>query len=339
MFVDMKRLKFKRWAVVNHGGGIGGVIITLILSLILRDVWALVIGSVAENLARTVLSFILYPYRPTLAWSREAYRDLIQFSKGLFGLSFLNLIFSRTDIFVLGKLFSPSELGLYTMAVYLVQTPAGFLLNVFGQTLLPTFAHVQNDRDRENKILLQITSVILLLGMPLLVFLYFCGHSILHAAYGHRYTAAAGALVVAGCVALVNLANAQITTVFYARGVPQLHRKAVAVMAIAMVVLIYPSAKSFGLVGGQLASLVAVVIGLLFQVARVRALTGMDMARYSGIFILASAVSMMVPILYLSPRFFVSISSPISNILLGATGCLVGYLVAAAVLWRKKAFL
>ena len=48
------------------------------------------------------------------------------FSKGMVGLSFLNLIFARADIFVLGKLYSPAMLGIYALAVNLIQTPAKF---------------------------------------------------------------------------------------------------------------------------------------------------------------------------------------------------------------------
>src|ERR1019366_5907257 len=76
------------------------------LSFFLRDVWALAIGFGSENAFRCLLSYILYPGLPSLGWENHAIRDLYRFSKQAFGLSFLNLIFSRTDIFVLGKLYS-----------------------------------------------------------------------------------------------------------------------------------------------------------------------------------------------------------------------------------------
>src|SRR5262249_20590787 len=152
-YVAIKEMKFKKWAAINHGGGICGEIITVILSFFIRDVWALALGSVAENVMRWMLSFILCPYLPSLSWEGEAFRDLLRFSKGLFGLAFLNLIFARTDVFVLAKLFSPADLGLYVMAIYLVQTPTNFIMNLLGQTLLPTFSQIQGQKDRENRIL------------------------------------------------------------------------------------------------------------------------------------------------------------------------------------------
>ena len=72
---------------------------------------------------------------------------------------------------------------------------------------------------------MQATAAVFFIGMPVLVLLYFCGHSLLTLAYGYRYGAAAGALFLAGCAALLNAANAPITSVLYARGYPQLHRR------------------------------------------------------------------------------------------------------------------
>jgi O-antigen/teichoic acid export membrane protein len=55
-YVALKKLKFSRWTMINSGGGICGVIVTIVLSFILRDVWALVIGSVSEAAFRCLFS-------------------------------------------------------------------------------------------------------------------------------------------------------------------------------------------------------------------------------------------------------------------------------------------
>jgi lipopolysaccharide exporter len=325
MYIAIKQLKFSRLAAIMHGGGIGGVIITVILSYIIRDVWALVIGATLESLARVSLSYVFYPYLPRVAWHREATRELLRFSRGLFGLSFLNLIFAKTDIFVLAKLYSPTQLGLYSMAVYLAQTPTGFIMNLLGQTMMPTFAHIQGDEERENRILLRVTALIFMLGMPVILFVYFCGRSVLDLAFGGRYSAAAPALVAAAVVSVLGLANGQITTVFYARGLPQLHRVCVIIMAATMIVLIYPFAKYFGLLGGQLACVAACAAGWLFQVVRIRHITHLGMARYFGSFVAAIAISSVVAVVCLGQRFAGLGNKPIVTIAFGVVGCAVAY--------------
>src|SRR5439155_15172350 len=122
-----------------------------------------------------------------------------------------------------------------------------FGMNLLGQTLLPAYCHVQDQNDRLKRILLRVTALLAFLGMPALVFVFFSGTSLLTVIYGPQYVGAAMALILASWVALINLANGQITMVFYAKGRPQLHRACVIIMAIVMLVFTYPFAKELGL--------------------------------------------------------------------------------------------
>jgi lipopolysaccharide exporter len=335
-YAALKQMKFSRWAVINHGGAILGVATTLILSVFIRNIWALVLGTCAESVAKCMLSYIVCPYLPPPRPNAHAMRDLLHFSKGVFGLPFLNLVFIRADVFVLAKLYSPAELGLYAMAIYLVQTPVTFIMNLLGQTLMPTFSHVREDSARMNRILLQVTGIIFILGMPAVIFLVFSGHSLLTMVYGHRYSAGSAALAIASCVALLNTANAQITTVFYSKGLPQIHRRCVAIMAVVTVILIYPLARKFGLLGGQLGCLASILVGYLFQIEQIRGVTGLDISQYRKSFIAAAVISMSGLIVCLVARSFGTSAQPMPNLLLGVMGCLITYVLAYAFFPRGR---
>jgi lipopolysaccharide exporter len=333
--IAIKNLKFYRLAIISHGGGICGVIITVVLSYFIRNIWALVLGLIAESLCRTVLSYILYPYLPPFAWDGTAVRELFRFSRGLFGLSFLNLIFSRTDIFVMAKLYPATQLGLYAMAIYLAQTPMSFLMNTLGQTLLPTLSHLQQDQERVNRIVIKVSSLLVFLGLPALAFAYFCGRSLLTLAYGARYSTATNALTVACFVALLNLLNGQLTTVFYAKGLPQLHRRSVGLMAVIMMVIIYPCAKFIGIAGGQVACLIAVIVGYVFQLERVRKITGLNLREYARPILFSATISLAVVAVCLSAKLLAIPLQPITNIIVGITGCFVAYVVGGAIFLKS----
>ena len=66
--LPQKEMKFGRWMAISNGGAICGVILTVVLSFVLRDVWALAIGFGSENAFRCLLSYILYPGLPSLGW-------------------------------------------------------------------------------------------------------------------------------------------------------------------------------------------------------------------------------------------------------------------------------
>jgi PST family polysaccharide transporter/lipopolysaccharide exporter len=320
-----KEMKLGRWSAITNGGAICGVVLTVVLSFIIRDVWALAIGYCAENAFRCILSYILCPGLPSLGWDKHAVRDLLKFSKGVFGLSFLNLIFARADIFVLAKLYSPTALGLYTMAVYLVQTPSVFLLNLLTQTLLPVFSHVQDDSERMNRILAEVTSWVILLGLPAMVVMGLCGPAVLTVVYGARYAVGAGPLAVACAVVLLNMLNVLITSVFYAGGRPALHRRAVTASAITVLIVIYPACRYLGVVGGQVAALLAILVSYSLQLNRVRTITGLNLLRYGRAFIPAAAVSAGVLGAGLGVGFLGLATTPVSRIALGAAACITAY--------------
>jgi lipopolysaccharide exporter len=139
-FVALKQLNYKRWAVIQYGSSIAGTLLTVGLALLFRSVWGLALGFVAESASRCILSYALCPFRPSFRIQTDAARDLLRFSRGIFGLSFLNFIFSRSDVFVLGKMISSAQLGIYTIGIYLAQVPASFALEWLAQIFMPLFS-------------------------------------------------------------------------------------------------------------------------------------------------------------------------------------------------------
>jgi lipopolysaccharide exporter len=335
-YIALKEMRFGKWAALNHGGGIFGVLVTVALSFFIRDVWALVLGSLAESAARCLLSYILCPYLPSLSWDRNAFIELLRFSRGLFGLAFFNLIFARADIFVLAKLYPAGQLGLYSMAVGLAQAPAGFIMNVQGQTLLPAFSQIQTDNARVNRTFLQTSALIVALGIPTFAFLALCGHSLLTISYGRRYGAAAGPFIVAAAVGLLNIVNGQPTIVFFAKGLPRLHRRSVAITAIIVVAAVYPFTKMFGLAGPQLACLAAMATGYALQVERMHLYTGLNLRQYGKMFVLPVLASASVGGVWLAGRPFAALARPVPNTILGIVGCLLAYSIAGVALLRSR---
>jgi len=334
-YVAMKDMRFSRWAAITHGGGILGVATTVILGFLFRDVWALVIGTCAESAARCILSFIICPYLPSFNVDRAAFKQLLQFSKGLFGLAPLVIIYMRLDIFVLGKLIPTAALGYYSLGISVAQVPAVFISNLLGQIFMPALSHVQDDKARVRRIVLQVTGLVMCLAMPGVVFAYFCGRSLLTLIYGHQYAVAAVPLVIAACCALIAFVNNQITTAFYAAGTPQLHRLCVVMMAVVMMILTYPLARWLGPAGGQLASLVSITVGFLIQLNRARHLIGIKVSQYRKLLLQGLAVSTVVVATCLIAQTLTVLTRPVFTVALGLLGCIVAYGVAAWMLIRN----
>jgi O-antigen/teichoic acid export membrane protein len=207
---------------------------------------------------------------------------------------------------------------------------------MLGQTLFPAFAHVQNDKERVNRILVEVTSWMILAGLPGVVVIYLCGHSLLLIMYGGRYVAAAGPLSVAAAVVFLTVLNAPITCALIGMGRPELHRHAVAASAIIMLITIYPACKLLGVVGGQVAALLATAAGYAFQVVRMRTLTGLDLGCYGKEFVRAMVVSGGLLAVGFGARYLGLATRPLANVALAVGSCIVAYALCVPTFLKIK---
>lgn len=335
-FVALKLMDFKKWSIIQCGGNIGGTVMAVVLTYFLRSVWALAIAYAAECAIFSILSYIVCPFRPRFELDHHSARDLLRFSRGVFGLSFLNLLFARADVFVLGRIVSANQLGIYTIAIYLAQVPSSFVLTLLGQMLLPMYSRLQEDSARVNRILLQVTSLILALFMPVFMFVVLSGRATLSLLYGTRYGVGSTVLLLAALVAFINVVNGQITTVLYAAGRPQLHRRCVALMAAVMIVLVYPAVLHFGTAGAQVASLVAVIAGYGWQLRQISRLTGFNSVSHVKRFALPGIVFGGLLAITAGVRHSLEFTSPIPDLIFGMTASLLALGLGTLVFARAR---
>jgi O-antigen/teichoic acid export membrane protein len=220
------------------------------------------------------------------------------------------------------------------MAISLVITPSAFFTSMLGQTLIPALSSVQDDKERLNRILVEVTSWLVLLGLPAAVSICLCAPYLLTVAYGSRYVGAVGPLSVACAVVLLTVLNAAITCVFFARGLPGLHRYSVAATAATMLVAIYPASRYLGPVGGQLAALLAIAVGYVLQLMLMPAVTGLKLLQYGGAFVRPALASAGMLAVVLGSRRLGLAARPAVYIALCLGSCVVAYALCALALLR-----
>ena len=183
---------------------------------------------------------------------------------------------------------------------------------------------------------MEVTSWMVLVGLPGVAVIYLCGRSLLSLVYGARYVAAAAPLAVAAAVVFLNILNVVITCIFTAVGRPALHRRAVAASAVVMLIAIYPACKMLGMVGGQVAALLAIIVSYLLQVIRMRDLTGLDLFRYGKTIVPAALVSAGILVAGVGARVLGLATRPGANIAFGVVACLTAYALCVPAFMRLK---
>ena len=139
-YVLEKKYRFDKVMLLVQGSGVFGAIVAIVLGLIIQSVWALVIGFVAEYAIMCVLSYVFVPIKPTFKINREDLAELFRFARAMLGLPILTIIALQTDVLVLGKVVAEDDLGMYYLAVALVQLPIFLFSRMVNPVLLPAFS-------------------------------------------------------------------------------------------------------------------------------------------------------------------------------------------------------
>jgi len=327
-YVAIKNMNFARWVIIYHGGDACGILMTISLASFYHNVWALVFGFAFGALARAVLSFVICPYRPGFSFDKSLLKDLFKYARGMLGIPVLTFIFMRADVFVLGKLCSPSSLGLYVMAAALARIPFELVTSIMNQIIMPTFSKMQTEKDKINKVLIDVTKVVAILGFPLLLFVSLYGQDVLSLAYGSQYAEAAAPFAVIFAASLMRTCSVPIAQVYFATAHPELHRLFVGVRAILIIILVIPCVKWFGLTGAAAAGLVSMLISYFFQILTLRRLTQLDLWSYCRLFISALAISPCVVLIWVI-TYKILPSHLYLRLLSGIFGCLLSYIISA----------
>ncbi len=320
-YVALKRMDFKRWVGVYHSGGVLGVLSTICLAFVIPNVWALVTGFIVEAVSRFILSYLICPFRPGLNFARNHLKALFNYARGMLGLPILTFIFLRTDIFVIGKLCSASEVGFYSMALSLAQIPIQFS-TVITEVMMPAFSEMQKNFQRINQSIYKITSAIAFLGFPGLVFVILYGKNLLSLVYGTQYATVAIPFAIIFTTALFRVCSMPIASVYLAIGRPELHRLFVGIRTIMIIIFIYPFVNKFGLTGAAAAGLFSMFIGYFFQVSKIGKITNLNLRRYGLIFLQAAGVSLLGIIAWMILNPFL-LSLPLFGLFTGMVTSLV----------------
>jgi O-antigen/teichoic acid export membrane protein len=275
-----KEYKFGRAVFLVQGSAILGAIISISLALVMRNVWALVIGFVIEMAILCILSFILVPFKPKFEIDRSSLVELMKFARGMFGLPILNALSIQTPILILGKVISPHQLGLYSLATLLAYIPTDLYIRIITPVLLPAFSEKQDDKCALCRGLLRTTRYTAFLSVPLIAFMICFSRELLGIVYKSQYVAMAVPFAVLCLQILARSESSILAGMYLAVGKPHLLRRFSSVRAIIIIVFIYPAAVRFGPIGAVVVVVLSSFSVLLLHVFTARKVFDLKLSQY-----------------------------------------------------------
>jgi lipopolysaccharide exporter len=142
----MKGLRFDREFRLFLSMKMIGFVVTIAAALLLRNYWALVIGSLASRVGRTALSYRMHPFRPRLSLS--AWRAIFTFSSWVWIYSVIGFANSLGQTALAAKLINPRELGFFRVGLEVGALPASEFQGPALRVLFPALSQISGETQR-----------------------------------------------------------------------------------------------------------------------------------------------------------------------------------------------
>ncbi len=188
-----KHMEVRKAAFLELFAQVVQLVVTVVAALAHPSIWALVIGRLASDAARLVLSHLIIPgYRNRFVFDTQTMRELLSFGKWFFASTALAFLSSQSDRLVLGKLVSMTTLGLYGIGFALADIPRQVIMAFRGYVGLPFVSGLGHlDRPDFRKAILKYRRLVLVVAaLGLALGVNFCDLFLLHV-YDKRYHDAA----------------------------------------------------------------------------------------------------------------------------------------------------
>lgn len=164
--VDFKSLAYASVSAAMMSGMIG-----LYMAYCGYGVWALVWQQVMYALMNVVVIWVLARWVPRWVYSWQSFMALFSYGSKLLASRLLHVVYTNASNLVIGKWYTPAELGYYDRGFHIAALPSLKLGDVLYQVTFPILAKQQNDNERLVHVYQQyvaMTSMVIFFIMTLL---------------------------------------------------------------------------------------------------------------------------------------------------------------------------
>ena len=193
---------------------------TILSAVLLRSVWALLVGWLIGDLTRMILSHLTLPgHRNRLEWDKEAARELIHVGRWIFLGTAVTFGVQQFDRLTLGRLLSIDELGIYNIAAYIITAVLMVGQTIGRKVLFPMLS--ETIREHPERLAPRLRKVRILWLVPtaaVLVLLAVGGEVVVRILYPQQFWAAGWMLRILAAGAIFAVINQSYTMVWLALG-------------------------------------------------------------------------------------------------------------------------
>lgn len=203
-----KQLNFKPlalWQLISAlvGGGVG-----VVFAVNGFGASSLALQHLAAALVLSIALWSTSSFRPKRSFSLKSIRELNKVGGYILMNNIVSNLFTRLDVFIIGKLFQVELLGLYTRAISLRNVVTTYSSNTFQKVFFPVLSELQSEKERFNSVYLKVVSLIAIASFLISGCLFILSDVLIVSLYGSNWTGAIPyfqILILSACTFPLNL--------------------------------------------------------------------------------------------------------------------------------------
>ncbi len=143
-----RRIDFKLKAKISVIASVASGTLGIAMAYGGYGVWSLVARIVAGTLITSLLLWVWNRWRPSLVFSKAAFKELFGFGSKLLASSLIDTTYRNIYLLIIGKFFSAQQLGYYTRADQFKSFPSQNIMSIMSRVTYPVLAQLQDEPSR-----------------------------------------------------------------------------------------------------------------------------------------------------------------------------------------------
>ena len=142
------KVDFKKQAKISLSAAILSGVVGIYFAYHGYGVWSLVIQSLFSTLFCAIVYWLAVRWHPTCFFSKESFKYLFSYGSKIVASALLNTLYNNIYALVIGKFYTPAQLGNYSKADRFAQFPSQNITGIIQRVSFPILSQLQTDQKR-----------------------------------------------------------------------------------------------------------------------------------------------------------------------------------------------
>ncbi|MGT2783894.1 lipopolysaccharide biosynthesis protein [Streptococcus merionis] len=211
-----KSLKFKQVSLLTLCANVLSGILAIIFAFSGFGVYTLVLSNIIKAFVIFVLLYSQVSLKFYFRLDKSSLLKIFDFAKFQFFSNFLNYFARNLDNLLIGSVFSSAALGYYDKSYQLSLYPNQILSQVITPAIHPIMSNFSDDRKKMSDVFFKISSVMIMVGIPISTFLIFNARDIILIMFGDNWIPSVDSFKILSASIWLQMANSFLSSFYQA---------------------------------------------------------------------------------------------------------------------------